>query len=231
MKDKKKKSKLRYLPRDIVWAIGYTLGWLVFRPKNYYISEEAKKKIKGGSLIISNHIGFVDPVYLMMAMGYRRQHFIATKEFFSNKFKKFVFEKIFLCICIDRDNVGTATIKTVVNELKDGERVTMFPEGHINFEGGGDEIAAFKSGAVLMALKGGCPIVPVYIHKRKSLWNRQVTIFGEPINVTLEGNTLPIMEYIDGKSQELYKKEVELELFYKQIMDKKNKKTNKKGAK
>lgn len=88
MKDKKKKSKLRYLPRDIVWAIGYTLGWLVFRPKNYYISEEAKKKIKGGSLIISNHIGFVDPVYLMMAMGYRRQHFIATKEFFFQQIQK-----------------------------------------------------------------------------------------------------------------------------------------------
>lgn len=214
---KKKDSIFKYFLHDFVWGIGSVFGYIWFRPKKYYISEAAKKKIKGGAILISNHIGFYDPVYIMISINYRRHHFVATKELFSSKFKKFMFEKIFLCISIDRNGVGTGTIRKIVGELKKGSLVSMFPEGHINVNKK-DEVEAFKSGAVFMALKGGCPIVPVYIHKRKNIFKRLVTIVGEPIKVSLDGTDKPAMEYINDVTLELRKKEQELENYYKRIV-------------
>ena len=72
-------------------------GLLLFRPKILYISEKAKanKKMKGGNLIISNHITMVDPMYLMLGLWRRRHHFVATKELFAGKFKHWLFTKGF----------------------------------------------------------------------------------------------------------------------------------------
>lgn len=212
--EKVKKRKPHYFWHDLVWALAYLPGLLWFRPKNYYISDKAKRKIKGSALVVANHVGFYDPVYMMMSLNYRRQHFVATKELFSTKFKKFVFEKIFLCICVDRDSSAVSTLRAVMNELKNGEVVSMFPEGHINFEDK-DSLAAFKSGVALMALKSGAPIVPMYIQKRKNIFKRQITVYGEPVTVSLAETDLPAMEYLKKVTEHLRNKEIELEEFYK----------------
>lgn len=202
-----------------MWALAYLPGLLWFRPKNCYINENAGKKIKGGALVIANHIGFFDPVYMMMSLYYRRQHFVATKELFSNPAKKFLFEKVFLCICVDRDSSGLSTVRAVVNALNEGEVVSMFPEGHINFENK-NELNVFKSGAVLMALKSGCPIIPMYIQKRRNIFKRQVTVYGEPIKVSLSDTSMPAMAYIDSVTKTVHEKESELEEYYKRITEK-----------
>lgn len=223
-KQKKKRGTCPVL-HDIVWALfAAPPGLLWFRPKTYYISQAAKKKIKGGALLISNHVGFYDPVYLMFAVRYRRHHFIATKELFSTRFKRFLFGKVFLCICLDRDSIGMSAVRAAVEELKQGRLVTMFPEGHINC-GGTDEIKAFKAGAALMALKSGCPIVPVYIHRRKNIWHRQVTVIGEPISVSMQETEKPVLEYLDDVTRLLQEKEEELERKYQSIMNKKKKRS------
>lgn len=221
MKKEKKNAKLKvcYFWHDLLWGLAYLPGWLWLRPKNYFVSEKAKQKIKGGALVVANHIGFYDPVYMMMSLYYRRQHFVAAKELFSNRFKKFLFEKIFLCICVDRESSGLSMVRSVINVLNDGEVVSLFPEGHINVENV-DAPNAFKSGVVLMALKSGCPIVPMYIQKRKNIFKRQVTIYGEPISVSLADTKLPVMEYIDQVTKNLHEKEVELEEFYKKVTQK-----------
>lgn len=217
-KDKKKKGVCPFL-HDLVWVFAAPPAYLWFRPKKYYISEAAKKKIKGGALLISNHVGFYDAMYLMFAIGYRRHHFITTKELFSTKFKRFLFGQVFLCICLDRDSMGMTAVRAAVDELKRGGLVTMFPEGHINFDG--TDVKAFKAGAALMALKSGRPIVPVYIHKRKSIWHRQITVVGEPISVSLQETEKPVMEYLDDVTRLLREKEAELESLYRSIMNKK----------
>lgn len=210
-----KNNKFKYVLHDIVWGVGSFFGYIWFRPKNRYISETAKRKIKGGALLVSNHTGFFDPVYLMMSLNYRRHHFVATKEFFNNKFKKFLFEKVFLCIMIDRENVGMETIRAITKSLKNGELVSMFPEGKISENA---SLSTFKSGAVFMALKSGCPIIPVYIRKRKNIFRRQVTVFGEPIYVSLKNTDLPAMEYVEKTTETLRKKELELENYYNKIV-------------
>lgn len=214
MKNKTKtKGKKSYFLHDLIWGVAWFLGLFWFRPKNYYINDNAKKKIKGGAILIANHIGFYDPVYMMMTVYYRRHHFIATKELFDGKFKKFLFEKIFLCICIDRDNVGSKTMHTIVDVLKEGELVSMFPEGQIKTDES-EKVSSFKSGMVLMALKSGAPIIPMYIQKRKNIFKRLKVVIGEPVHVSVEGMNGSIMEYLDSVAVHLRDKELELEKYY-----------------
>ena len=153
----KKIVSFKFIIFDLIKLLTIPLGLLWFRPKILYANKKEKIKPCGGAILISNHITFFDPVFLMVAIWYRRFHFIAMKSFFDTKFKNFIFTKFFMCIPIDRENTSMASFRTIVSHLKDDELVTMFPEGHINREE--ETILQFKSGMILMAMQSQKPII------------------------------------------------------------------------
>ena len=181
MVKKNRALSIRYAFFDFV-RLTAAPGLLLFRPKILYISEKAKanKKMKGGNLIISNHITMVDPMYLMLGLWRRRHHFVATKELFAGKFKHWLFTKGFKCICIDRENFSFASFKEITDNLKVGNIVSIFPEGSVSLTG--EEVRVFKNGAVMMALRSGAPIIPVYIQKREHWYSRLIIAMGEPVD-------------------------------------------------
>lgn len=209
---KAKKAKLfsiKCFLYDFVRVTGMPL-LLWFRPKKIYVSKAAKKKIWGGALIVSNHIGFFDAMYLLLGIWYRRHHFVATKELFKGKFNNWLFKKVFKCIEIDRENFTVASFKTIVEHLKMDELVTMFPEGRINQNKEG--VQAFKSGVTFMAIKSGAPIVPVYIKRRKHFWSRLVIGVGEPLKIEPHEDGTPItIDEINRITEELHEQELRLE--------------------
>lgn len=212
--DKKKNSILgiRFLFYDWVKYTSAIPMLLFLRPKNIYASDLAKKKIKGGAMVISNHTGFIDPMALMAAIWYRRHHFVALKDFFRNGFMKAMF-KGFLCIEIDRENMSMDTLRNITDELSRDSLVCMFPEGHINTTNE-QGINQFKSGMVLMASRVGVPIIPMYIVKRKNIWQRQRVVFGEPVE-TREDGKMPSMSQINEITNTLYDKINELSEYVK----------------
>ena len=223
-----KKAKLlsiKYVLFDFIRVTAWP-GLLWFRPKKLYASEAAKKKIRGGALMISNHIGLADPMYLMLGIWYRRHHFIATKELFQKNFTRSLFTKAFLCIEIDRENFGISTFKTIIEHLQAGELVSMFPEGRVNTDKSG-ELQAFKEGMTLMAFKGGVPIIPVYVKKREHFYSRLVMAIGEPIELKnfTAGEKATLAE-IAQATQYLHDQEVLLERLCTS-KDKKNKESEK----
>lgn len=200
----------KYIVVDFMRVTGAPL-LLWFRVKRIYSSPEAKKKIKGGALLISNHISLADPMYLLLAIWYRRHHFVAMQKMFENKFKKWLFSKVFHCIEVNRENVSIKSFKEITNHLKSGKLVTMFPEGHINIENEG--VNPFKSGMVMMAVKSGCPIVPVYIKRRKHWYSRLVVGIGEQISIDkFSSSNNPTLEEIDKAAKHLQEEEHKLEL-------------------
>lgn len=207
-----KKSKIfsfRFFFHDVMRFFGAP-GLLFFRPKKIYISKEAKKHVKGGVMIISNHVSVHDPMYIMLGLWYRRHHFIAMKELFEHsKFTKWLFTYPFLCIPIDRDNFSIMTFKEIVAHLQAGEAVTMFPEGHVNAEDKG--MNTFKSGMVVMALRSGCPILPIYIKRRKHWYSRLVIGAGELINVKDFCQGTPNINDVNRATQYLQEQEAKLE--------------------
>ena len=161
-KTKKPKAPLlsfKYLPTDFIRVTGVLPGLLWLRPKYVYENENAKKKIKGAAIAIANHSTFYDPVYISFALWYRRHRFVVKKEIYDSKAHTLL--KWGRCIPIDPENAGLDSVKAVTAALKEGELVTMFPEGQVSHSQ--TDFKQFKSGVVLMAFKGKAPIVPIFI--------------------------------------------------------------------
>lgn len=209
-REKKAKVKLfspKYLIYDFVKATAALPGLLIFRPKWIYESEKAKERIRGGALVVSNHYGFFDPLYLMIAIWYRRHRFVCGKEFFESR-ARFWF-KSFLCIPIDRANFNISSLRTITDAMKSGYLVSMFPEGHVNGERTGD-LEDFKPGLVLMALQAKAPVIPVYIKPRKRFYERVRFAVGEPIDVTSFYGERPTFAQIEEIARAVRDKEEQL---------------------
>lgn len=198
-----------YLFYDVAKVIAALPGLIWFRPRIRYVGPTAKRKIKGGALLIANHIGLYDPVYMMYAVWYRRHRFICLKELLDMKLGWAL--RLFLCIPIDRENFGMDTFRRIVNHLEAGHLVSMFPEGHLN-DGSGD-LAKFKSGMVLMAMKSGKPIIPMYIKKRKHVLQRLTMVIGEAVDITEIYGEKPTFAQIEEITKLLYQREEELKRY------------------
>lgn len=207
---KKKRDKVfsfKYLFYDFVRVTAALPGLIWYRPKRVYVSEKAKHTLKGGALIICNHISLVDPMYIMLALPERRHHFIAWKLLFEGKFRALLFNG-FLCIPVEKDRIGLNTFKRIVGLLQRGNVVDIFPEGHVNE---GNELQEFKSGMIKIALKGEAPIIPVYLKKRKKFYSRLVIGIGEPVDVVKAYNESNSEDKLLEITSCLYEKERELQ--------------------
>ena len=192
---------------NFVRITGALPGLIWLRPRILYESPAARKHMKGGGLIVCNHISLLDPVYVMFAIWYRRIRFICLKEFFNGRFSSLIF-RLGRCIPIDRENVSMDTLREVVSGLKGGDLITIFPEGHINESG--EAMERFKSGAVLMSTMGARPILPVYIDKPKRPLSRLTAAIGEPMDPAGELGQRPTSEQLQAFSERLQGKEMEL---------------------
>ncbi|MCQ2496349.1 MAG: 1-acyl-sn-glycerol-3-phosphate acyltransferase [Lachnospiraceae bacterium] len=208
MKNKKSGgySFLDFLYDIIRWFIIIT-GLPIFRPKYIYENEAAKKHVKGGALLVSNHVHLVDPMYLMLGIWYRRNHFIIAEEVYNKKFLS-IFLKISGCLPVNRENVSLDTFRNIVDRLKQGRMVTIFAEGHINTDE--SKIDAFKSGMVLMALQSGVPIVPIYMKKKKHFYSRIVFVIGEKIDIDDGSGKRPGLAKINKIAEQVHERELQL---------------------
>ena len=82
-------------------------------------------------------------------------------------------------IRIDRNKADIDAINKSVDKLKRGFLLTIFPQGGIHLDG---DVDAIKSGAVLMAIRAGVPIIPMYSQPRKNWYSKRHVIIGNTIN-------------------------------------------------
>lgn len=177
MKEHESCLSFRYLFYDVVKITAGIPGLIWHRPRIYYENRAARAKIRNGALLVSNHLGFFDPIYLQYAVWYRRHHFVCLQKFLDSRIG-WMF-RWFLCIPIDKEHFSINSFHVIVDHLKRGELVSMFPEGKVN--DGTGEIAPFKAGVVLMAYQSRQPVVPVYIRPKQHWYERIRIIMGEPV--------------------------------------------------
>ena len=220
-KKRKHKNPFRFFFFDFVKWTGAPSALIWLRPKRLYESKAAKKHIRGKAVVVANHTDISDPLTLHCALWYRRPRIIAMKELFEKKISAFFFRNM-LCIPVDRQNFNMDTYRTSVDVLAEDSILCIFPEGRINTDGA--NIQSFKSGAVLMALKGGAPIVPVYIAPRKRWYSRSVTVVGEPIDPNKLTDGKPTIRAIEEITQIIHEKEIALMEIYNAWKTKKSSK-------
>ncbi len=175
-----KKAKLfdiKLLPMDIARLVCACLI-LIFRIKR--ITPEGKKyceKLEGGAIIASNHTSFKDPFTVGVTFWYRRVYFLIAEIVMGGKLRSALLRGVG-GIKVERSITDIEAVKKSVKVLKQGRVLTVFPQGGIVKQ---DDVEAIKSGAVLMALQAGVPIIPMHICPKAHWYNRSQVVIGDTV--------------------------------------------------
>ncbi len=144
----------------------------------------------GAALVIANHPNHADPAFLMAACR-RRVHFLQAREYYDVCGLRFFFHLVG-CIPVTRGGSGPGAIRAALERLRRGDVVGLFPEGDIS-PPGADRLRRGHTGAALLALRSGAPVIPAFITgapPRGVLadWIRPAggvrVVFGAPVDLT-----------------------------------------------
>ena len=132
---------------------------------------------EGGVLVCANHTAASDPFFLVFA--FRLQHQVramAKAELIRVPVIGWLLSKAGV-FGVDRGKADVGAIKQAMKFLKGGEKVLLFPEGTRIKDGGAGEA---KTGAAMLAVRCGVPILPVYVPEKKRWFGRTPVVIGEP---------------------------------------------------
>ena len=137
---------------------------------------------EGGFLLCSNHTSLNDVMVVPAMLEKRRPKFMAKKELFKIPLLKQLITALG-AFPVDRGGADVGAIKKAMSLIKEGEIVSMFPQGH-RFSGVDARGTTVHHGCGLIAYRTGCPVIPVYIKtkaKQVKPFRRTEVIFGKPI--------------------------------------------------
>lgn len=148
--------KHRYLGQCCEFAFEYWLRTklVVHFPENLPKSNQF--------VIVSNHVGFTDPMYIIEAFRHYPVGFIAKSSLFRYPVVRHVLQFIG-CIPIERQSDRQA-VKAIIEGAKSiqaGRPMMIFPEGTRSHQ---KEMQDFKPGSFKLATKANAKIIPVCVY-------------------------------------------------------------------
>jgi 1-acyl-sn-glycerol-3-phosphate acyltransferase len=162
---------------SVLWLLSRTLGVSMFGARTRFAEPLPPT---GGLLVLSTHQSHLDPLLLGMATD-RRLSSLARSSLYT--FKPFGFIITALdAVPIDRNTSAVKAMKLVIERLKRGAAVIVFPEGTRTSDG---RVGELKAGFALLAKRAEVPIVPVAIVGAFECWPRH-RLFPRPGRVRLE---------------------------------------------
>lgn len=132
----------------------------VFRP---WVTGHENIPKSGGVILASNHLSFIDSVFLPLVMD-RRVSFLAKSDYYTTRGLKGWAIKNFLTatgmLPIDRSGgkASEASLNTGLGVLARGEVLGIYPEGTRSPDG---RLYRGRTGVARMILEGSVPVVPV----------------------------------------------------------------------
>jgi 1-acyl-sn-glycerol-3-phosphate acyltransferase len=160
-------------------------GTMLFCRTKIYGRKNIPKK--GSVLVLSNHQSYLDPMICQMASR-RGFWYIARDTLYAGPIFGRVLAQLHT-IPIRRGEADIASMRKVMEKLKQGQAVGLFPEGSRTLDG---KIGVIKPGVSLFSRRTGAPVVPAVIdgafecwprHQKKPKWFRKgIVKFAEPIS-------------------------------------------------
>ncbi|THG35405.1 1-acyl-sn-glycerol-3-phosphate acyltransferase [Glaciibacter flavus] len=162
----------------------------IFRP---WIVGMEKVPDRGAVIMASNHLSFIDSIFLPLVMK-RRMVFLAKSEYFTGKGLKGWATRVFMNAAgqlpIDRSGgkASEASLITGLKVLGEGSVLGIYPEGTRSPDG---RLYRGRTGVARMVLEAGVPIIPVAmidtekvmpIGKRVPKVRRVGMVFGDPLD-------------------------------------------------
>ena len=182
MKEEKKNNIFRRIWLWIAYEASrllYVILLVPYRPK--LITPEGKRfkgSLKGGAILAANHTTFSDPFVVGSCFWFRKMNFFAADVVMATKTRENLL-KAAGAIKVNRSITDIEAVRSAVQVLKKGRLLLIFPEGAVQAVG---QVHDIKSGAALMAIQAGVPIVPLYICHTQRWYQRRRVIVGDPID-------------------------------------------------
>jgi len=142
---------------------------------------------EGPILMLSNHQSFFDPIFCQVPLR-RNLYCIARESLYTkNRFFGLLLKSV-LTIPIRRGEADLAAMRKVMDKLREGWGVCLFPEGTRTYDG---KVAEIKPGFGLLSRRTGAKVIPVILdgafecwprHKKLPSLGRVVVEYGEPID-------------------------------------------------
>jgi 1-acyl-sn-glycerol-3-phosphate acyltransferase len=154
-------SRVVYDTAYFAAAAAMTLGWSLRTEGRQHIPAT------GPVLLIANHQSFFDPVLVGLSTR-RHLRYLARKTLFGNPVFGWLI-RMLNAVPIDQDGVGKEGIKTVLEQLRGGQAVVVYPEGNRSDDG---SLQPLKPGIQLLIKRTEAPIVPVGIAGAYEAWSR-----------------------------------------------------------
>ncbi len=153
----------------------YSLTWF-FLKIIYRFRYEGREQIpEGAALLCANHSDNVDPLLLAYALGRHHPLRIMAKEQISKwPVVGAILSSLDALIWVKRGTSDVGAIKAALKTIKEGRKLLMFPEGTRH-----DTIGEGKTGAAMLAIRSGVPLIPVYIPLQKRLFRVNTIVIGE----------------------------------------------------
>jgi 1-acyl-sn-glycerol-3-phosphate acyltransferase len=128
---------------------------------------------RGAALLICNHVSFVDPIVISAACP-RQIRFIMEASIFRIPVLNAVFrgmKAIPVAPQKQEPEVYERAFEVVAKELRAGQLVCIFPEGHLTSDG---EIAQFRAGMLRILKETPVPVIPLAL---SNLWGSMFSRF------------------------------------------------------
>lgn len=187
----------------------------VFRP---WIQGAENIPRTGAVILASNHLSFVDSVFLPILID-RKVTFLAKSDYFTGRGIKGFFVKAFFrgtgMLPIDRSGgkASEASLNTGLRVLAEGEVLGIYPEGTRSPDG---KLYRGRTGVARMVLEGHVPVIPVAMIDTEKVMptgtlmpkvRRVGVIVGEPLDFSrfegLEGDRFILRAVTDEIMVEL----------------------------
>ena len=149
-------------------------------------------------LLCANHSSAWDPILLILALKDEYPlRIMAKKQLFQIPVVG-GFLKMMGVFPVDRGNSDISAIRTSIQSLRDGYSLLVFPEGTRVKEPGA---VRPKGGVVMIGIRSGVKLLPVYIGTEKKLFHKVPIVIGETYAPAFTGRHGTAEEYQDGADE------------------------------
>ncbi len=168
---------VRKLPQSM---LRFVFTWIIGRHYRLEVQGLGNMPERGGVLLLSNHISWLDWAMLQIASP-RMIRFVMIRDIYEKPYLKW-FLDMFRCIPISQTRFGK-TITEIRESLNAGELVCLFPEGAISRTG---QLGKFHRGFEKAAEGANAIILPCYI---RGMWASVFSRSGSRLR-QLHGHTI-----------------------------------------
>jgi cytidylate kinase len=162
------------------------LAWILYKILYRHKVYGLEHYYAGPGILAANHTSYLDPPIVAISWP-EEVHFLAKESLF----KPFLFGRMIRALNshpVSGEVNDISVFKTLIQLLKEGKKVILFPEG-LRSENG--QLEPLKAGIGLLAARANAAIIPTYIFGAYQIWDihhklpkftgRTVCIFGKPI--------------------------------------------------